>query len=161
MPRSATGKAKPVPPPEAPPMSEEPVDGAALLQAIADTFGRYMWMQEQHRITCALWVLHTYAAEASFFTPYLHVYSPVRECGKSTLLTILEALARRPALDPRAPVAVAKLLMARAERARCSSQGAARGLYGVRKSLDEAWASTGVVAAAERAWRRLLGDTGA
>jgi hypothetical protein len=71
------------------------------------------------------------------------------------------AAARRSALDPHVPAAVARLLMARAERARYSSQGAARGLYGVRKALEEAGASAGVMAAAERTWRRLLGDMAA
>jgi hypothetical protein len=44
----------------------------------------------QHDDTkAALWTVHTYCYEASFFTPRLAVTSPRPGCGKSTLFDLL------------------------------------------------------------------------
>jgi hypothetical protein len=45
--------------------------------------------------TLALWLAHTYVTEVTDYTPYILVTSPVRECGKSTLLEVLSHLANR------------------------------------------------------------------
>ncbi|MFN8883325.1 bifunctional DNA primase/polymerase [Gemmatimonas sp.] len=71
------------------------------------------------------------------------------------------AIARRPPVDPTAPASVVSLLKHRAERAQRTSQGLTRGLYGVRRTLEEAGATSPQVAAAERLWWRLHGQTGA
>jgi hypothetical protein len=44
----------------------------------------------------ALWVAHTYAIEAFEYTPYLHVYSPEKQCGKSRVLEVLTHLVSKP-----------------------------------------------------------------
>lgn len=74
----------------------EPVNGAELLNALVGTLRRYMGMPCAAAHAAALWVLHTWAPDVADFTPYLLVTSPVRACGKSTLLDVLEMIAARP-----------------------------------------------------------------
>ena len=40
----------------------------------------------------ALWILHTYVFDQFAITPRLAILSPVRGCGKTILLTLLELL---------------------------------------------------------------------
>jgi hypothetical protein len=44
----------------------------------------------------ALWVAHAHALEAFDYTPYLHVYSPEKQCGKTRLLDVLLHIVPRP-----------------------------------------------------------------
>ena len=44
----------------------------------------------------ALWVTHTWVIEAFTFSPYLNIGSPVKRCGKSTLLECLKLLTNKP-----------------------------------------------------------------
>lgn len=109
-PREKKAKAAPVPPPP-PPMRGHPVNGAKVLRNLDAMLRQYIVMGEEQRIACVLWIVHTYCAEASYFTPYLHVFSPVRECGKSTLLAILESVARRALKsDAMTPAAMYRLI---------------------------------------------------
>src|SRR5262249_44497736 len=73
----------------------DPVDGAALLETIARTFGRYLALPAHASTAIALWVLHAYAFEAFFTSPFLAITSPVKRCGKTLLLIVLGALAPR------------------------------------------------------------------
>jgi hypothetical protein len=43
-----------------------------------------------------LWVAHTWAFDAFDYTPYLHISSPVRECGKSKVFYCLKNLCAKP-----------------------------------------------------------------
>jgi putative DNA primase/helicase len=43
----------------------------------------------------ALWVLHTYTHEAAFCSPVIGITSPVKGCGKTTVLIVLESLVHR------------------------------------------------------------------
>ena len=49
------------------------------------------WVPE----TIALWILHTYAYRFRDISTYLGIESPVHRCGKTTLLALLNQLARR------------------------------------------------------------------
>jgi hypothetical protein len=70
----------------------QPVDGAALLDEIAATLKRYVIMDEHARYSAALWVVHTYLLDAFMITPRLAVRSPMKRCGKTTLLDVLSCL---------------------------------------------------------------------
>ena len=48
------------------------------------------------RMAVALWILHTYVFENYSVTPRLALLSPVRGCGKTTLLILLELLVANP-----------------------------------------------------------------
>ena len=77
---------------------DQPVAGAELLDDLAALVCQYLVLPEHAAKVIALWVVHTYVISASEFTPYLGVTSPVRECGKSTLLDLLVSLAYRAQL---------------------------------------------------------------
>lgn len=66
----------------------------------------------------------------------------------------------RPALNWQSPTDVAKLLERRASHARAASGGVARGLHGLRRTLEEAGAPPSVLAAVERSWHRVHGERG-
>src|SRR5207237_1032076 len=44
----------------------------------------------------ALWIVHTYAFELRRVCTYLGIESPEKECGKTTLMTLLSRLVNRP-----------------------------------------------------------------
>ena len=70
----------------------EPVDGAALLDEIAATLKRYVVMADHARYSAALWVPHTYLLDCFMISPRLAVRSPMKRCGKTTLLDVLGCL---------------------------------------------------------------------
>jgi putative DNA primase/helicase len=73
-----------------------PIDGAALLDGIADAIGRYVIMSDHARFATALWVVHTFLLDCFGITPRLAVRSPMKRCGKTTLLDVLARLVLRP-----------------------------------------------------------------
>ena len=72
-----------------------PVDSAALLTAIVETFSRYLALPAHASTALALWVLHAYTFSAWFISPFLAITSPVKRCGKTLLLIVLGALVPR------------------------------------------------------------------
>ena len=73
----------------------DPVDGQGLLGALRALLNRHLVLPDHAAETVALWIVHTYCFEVFDFTPYLAVMSPVKRCGKTTLLDIILELARR------------------------------------------------------------------
>ena len=73
----------------------EPVNGAELLGAVADTISRYVSLPPGAADALALWTPHTHAFEAFLHTPRLNLHSPEKGCGKTTLLDVLAALVPR------------------------------------------------------------------
>ena len=84
-----------------------PVDGAALLDGIAAALGRHVIMAEHARHAAALWVVHTYLLDGFLISPRLAVRSPVKRCGKTTLLDALDRVVLKPL--PTANVSAAAL----------------------------------------------------
>src|SRR6266699_2798857 len=74
---------------------DEPVEGARLLDELRDFIRQYVVLPDHAAEVLALFVAHTYLLDAAEFTPYILVTSPVRECGKSTLLELLDHLVHR------------------------------------------------------------------
>lgn len=81
--------------PEPEPWPDE-VDGAALLNDLADTFTRYVIMPAGAADAAALWALHAHAHDAAGISPILAITSPTPECGKTTLMTLLGAVVPKP-----------------------------------------------------------------
>ena len=77
--------------------ASDPVDGhPELLAALRALLNRYLVLPDHATETVALWIVpYTFCFEAFDFTPYLAVMSPVKRCGKTTLLDIILELARR------------------------------------------------------------------
>ncbi|HKF96485.1 MAG TPA: DUF3631 domain-containing protein, partial [Gammaproteobacteria bacterium] len=74
---------------------EEPVDGATLLDSLADTFTQHAKLPEHAPDALALWVLQTYSHEAAFICALLLLTSPQKRCGKTTVLALLKRLCYR------------------------------------------------------------------
>jgi hypothetical protein len=73
-----------------------PIDGAALLDGIAEAIGLYVIMSDHARFATALWVVHTFLLDCFGITPRLAVRSPMKRCGKTTLLDVISRLVLRP-----------------------------------------------------------------
>lgn len=76
--------------------SPEPFEATSILGQVISYIQSYVVFPVDSAIACALWVLHTHVIEAAFITPYLHVVSPEKESGKTTLRDILQHLCARP-----------------------------------------------------------------
>jgi hypothetical protein len=85
---------------------------ASLLDSICDFLQRYV------RFSCpsqppaiALWTAHTWALHAFDYTPYLHIHSPEKRCGKTRLLDCIEVIAAQPwrAISPTEAVLFRKI----------------------------------------------------
>src|SRR5262249_49189568 len=57
-----------------------PVDGAALLSTLAETFATYSVLPLGGKNLLALWTLHTYALDATQVSPILGLTSPQKRC---------------------------------------------------------------------------------
>ncbi|PWU13608.1 MAG: hypothetical protein C5B50_18955 [Verrucomicrobia bacterium] len=70
----------------------------ALLDALAATLRRFVVLPKWAPETLALWILHTYVYELREVSTYIGLESPEKRCGKTTLLSILNALVNRPVI---------------------------------------------------------------
>jgi|GEM_PF-1506093 hypothetical protein len=80
-------------------------DDPNLLDDICMLIRRFVVLSAESLVVCTLWLLHAYAIEAFDFTPYLNISSPVRECGKTRLLDVLEILLKNVWSTSRSTVA--------------------------------------------------------
>ena len=68
-----------------------------ILGAISDYLRGYViFSNPAHPTLTALWLVHTWVVSSSDFTPYLHILSPEKQCGKSRLLECIGLLCRDP-----------------------------------------------------------------
>ena len=74
----------------------ESVCGAELLQELVDLFDRHVVLASGASEALAIWTLHTYLLDSAWITPRLAVTSPVKRCGKTLVLSLLEELVCRP-----------------------------------------------------------------
>ena len=72
------------------------VDGKELLDQLANTITKYVFLPPGASDTLALWALFTYAWGAFDIYPYINVTSVVWGCGKSTLAEVMNSLVYRP-----------------------------------------------------------------
>ena len=79
---------------DAPPWPE-PVAGAELLDAIVALLRRHVLMPVPAAHAVALWAVHSHALEQAWFNPRLAICSPVKRCGKTTLIEVLAGLVAR------------------------------------------------------------------
>jgi len=74
----------------------EPVDADPLLSDIAQVLRLIVVLPKWVPETLALWILHTYAFLLRNVSTYVGIESPEKQCGKTTLLTLLSQLVCRP-----------------------------------------------------------------
>ena len=72
------------------------VDGVSLLDEIARTLDRYLVLPVGAATLMAVWIVGTYCFELWDIFPRLGLLSPVKRCGKTTLLGLLGRLVHRP-----------------------------------------------------------------
>jgi putative DNA primase/helicase len=77
-------------------MAENALNTADLLERCREWVRRYVVLTEHQAIVLAAWVLHTWAIDAADYTPYIHITAPEKQCGKSILLRVLQAIVCRP-----------------------------------------------------------------
>jgi hypothetical protein len=73
----------------------EPVDGAALLNAIAGAIRMHVVMSNTASHVAALWVMHSWLIDCFVVSPRLGIPSATKGCGKSLLLDVLGRLVLR------------------------------------------------------------------
>jgi hypothetical protein len=79
------------------PQKPEVWSALELFDEIKSYIIRYVVLsQPEHARIIALWVMHTWVVDQFDFTPYLHVYSPTMQCGKTQLLRVVEPLVNKP-----------------------------------------------------------------
>jgi hypothetical protein len=74
----------------------EPVNGAMLLDSVAEAIRRYVILSDHSRDATALWAVHTYLVGCFLVSPRLAICSPTKQCGKTTLLDVLGRLVLKP-----------------------------------------------------------------
>jgi len=74
----------------------EPVDGADLLDWIAEVFTRYIVLPSGGAEALALWTVHAHAHDLSEVSPILILKSPIMQCGKTNTMLLLGELVPRP-----------------------------------------------------------------
>jgi hypothetical protein len=67
-----------------------------VLDLVLFLIERHVAITAEERMAAALWVLHSYVFDRFMITPRLVLVSPVRGCGKTTLLELLELLVAEP-----------------------------------------------------------------
>jgi putative DNA primase/helicase len=89
------GQGRPLALPEALPWPN-PIEGDRIAEVLKATFKRYIRMSESEADVCALWVLLSWVIDRFSKAPRLAITSPTKGCGKTTLLTLLSKLCRKP-----------------------------------------------------------------
>jgi Protein of unknown function (DUF3631) len=89
------GRALVLPTPEPWP---ESVEGPALLAELASGIICFVVLPWESAVASALWIVHAYVFEAFSISPRLAITAPEKQCGKTTLLSLIEALVPKPLL---------------------------------------------------------------
>src|SRR5260370_5915102 len=81
------------------------------LDPVEGMLRRYVRVKAHEYVAVSLWVAHTHVYDRFAFTPRLAVTSPTSDCGKTTLLLMLEALCANPhKSDDITPAALFRLI---------------------------------------------------
>lgn len=75
---------------------EAPVKGGELLLEIASLIKRFVVLSDHAASTLSAWIVATYATAAFAIAPILRLRSPVKRCGKTLVMDLLDLLVHRP-----------------------------------------------------------------
>jgi Protein of unknown function (DUF3631)/Bifunctional DNA primase/polymerase, N-terminal len=76
---------------------DEPVDINAVLDEIESTLNRFVFFwRKEDVVAVSLWCAMTWLVDALGKAPYLGIRSPEKECGKSTLLSLVSSMVYHP-----------------------------------------------------------------
>ena len=74
----------------------ERVQVGELLDGIEAVIKKHVVLNEDAAAALAVWVLHTYTFELRDAVAYVAIESPEKRCGKTTLISVLAAMAHKP-----------------------------------------------------------------
>jgi putative DNA primase/helicase len=94
-PAASVGSGRPLEMPTIVP-AEHPVDGTRLLQSLLEILGKYLVLPDHAALAIALWIIRAWCDDAFSISPRLAILSPVKRCGKTTLLEFIAKLLPRP-----------------------------------------------------------------
>jgi hypothetical protein len=89
------GRGRPLTLPAPEPWTEL-VDGAELLNAIAEAVADHVRLTDADAAAITLWCVHAHAFGAALISPRLVITSPEKRCGKTTLLRVIQNLTPKP-----------------------------------------------------------------
>jgi hypothetical protein len=72
-----------------------PATNVNILDVVHYVVGEYVDLRPHEYVAVALWILHAHLFDRFLVTPRLALVSPVRGCGKTTLLALIERLLPR------------------------------------------------------------------
>jgi putative DNA primase/helicase len=75
-----------------------PIEGAKLLDHLRQVFRRYIVLPKGADIALPLWVLHAWTFDSGEISPFIVLMSPVKRCGKTSVLIVLYYLTPRSEL---------------------------------------------------------------
>ena len=84
-----------------------------MLTGIGDFVSTYVHLPTPAASTVALWIVMTWLHDRLDLSPFLHLTSATRRCGKSALLEVIGTLVRRPLMTSHATVAAISRLIER------------------------------------------------
>jgi len=67
-----------------------------ILKKVRDFLHRYIVFPDHQAIGVTLWAAHCWVVDAFRYTAYLHILSPEKRCGKSTLINCLALMVPKP-----------------------------------------------------------------
>ena len=76
-------------------------NGAEILEQVERFIRRFVFLTADQAAILCLWTAHTHALSCAAATPYLNIFSPEKQSGKTTLLEVFELLAANPWLTGR------------------------------------------------------------
>lgn len=82
--------------PDAPVQWPNAVNGSAMIENMLAVFSRHLIMSMDAKVVLAMWVIFTHVFTVARVAPILALLSPVRRCGKTTVIQILASLVSRP-----------------------------------------------------------------
>jgi hypothetical protein len=88
---AARDDARPTSRPSPAPAATDP-PSVNVLELVLYLLEEHVGVSDEQRMAIALWILHTYVFDRFTVTPRLALLSPVRECGKTTLIELIELL---------------------------------------------------------------------
>ncbi len=68
------------------------VEGSELLREIEANISRYVVIDNSSLTAISLWITHAWCLDAFSLSPFLRIISPVKGCGKTTLLTLISEM---------------------------------------------------------------------
>ncbi|MDN2677662.1 DUF3631 domain-containing protein [Janthinobacterium sp. SUN033] len=72
------------------------VNGEVLMEHLVKTISKHVVMSSEAVIAMALWVMFTYVIDLFQYSPILLIRSPIKGCGKTSVIRLLVALVAKP-----------------------------------------------------------------